>query len=236
VQPVSRQPPVVADARRIARSSAWAVGSPVASRSLAATARMSPPLATTAPTGTSPFSAASSAASRARRIMPMSVSEGSCVSDAGTKPMISVCPSLMPLQTEPGWDHTPGFASTPTIRARISPRTFRNARRPHLSPAPCKRSLLPPLPRSSTTKHRYRAVAPHSSQLRSSSRRPYLPRALILNLKVTFILQADSHSRSSVLKMLQIGLFYSAVWTGRLMLWGYRTVFCTAVDACPLAG
>src|SRR5215208_4146456 len=35
----------------------------------------------------------------------------------------------MALQTEPGWDHTPGFASSPSIRARISSRTFRNARR-----------------------------------------------------------------------------------------------------------
>src|SRR5918998_1594529 len=116
----------VAEARRIARSSAWAVGSPVASRSLAATARTSPPLATTAPTGTSPFSAACSAASKARRIIGMSVSEGSYVSGAGTKTMIAVCPLLW---TEPGWDPTPGFASSPSIRARISSRTVRNARR-----------------------------------------------------------------------------------------------------------
>src|SRR5919112_1876374 len=116
VQPVSRQPPEASDARRMARSSAWAVGSPVASRSLAATARGSPPLATTAPTGTSPFSAASSAASKARRIIAMSVSEGSCVSGAGMKPMIAVCPSMWLLWTEPGWDHTPGFASSPFMR------------------------------------------------------------------------------------------------------------------------
>jgi hypothetical protein len=133
VQPVSRQPPEAADARRMARSSAWAVGSPVASRSLAATARGSPPLATTAPTGTSPFSAASSAASKARRIIAMSVSEGSCISGAGTKPMIAVCPSTWLLWTEPGWDHTPGFASSPSI---ISSHTVRNARR---------RSSQPPL-------------------------------------------------------------------------------------------
>src|SRR5687768_15136768 len=43
--------------------------------------------------------------------------------------MIAVCPSLMSLQTEPGWDHTPDLASSPSIRARVSSRTFRNARR-----------------------------------------------------------------------------------------------------------
>jgi hypothetical protein len=128
VQPVSRQPPVAADARRIARSSAWEVGSPVASRSLAAMARISSPLATTAPTGTSPLFAASSAASRARRIMARSVSEGLCASGAVTKPIIAVGLSLMLLWTEPGWDHDPAFASSPSIRARISSRTFPNVR------------------------------------------------------------------------------------------------------------
>src|SRR5215212_8767703 len=80
----------MAEARRIASNSAWAVGSPEASRSLAATARTSPPLAITAPTGTSPFSAASSAASKARRIIARSVSENRCAAVSTTKPMITV--------------------------------------------------------------------------------------------------------------------------------------------------
>src|SRR5215213_2191623 len=89
VQPVRRQPPWAAEARRIASSSACDVGSPEASRSLAATARISPPLATTAPTGTSPFSAASSAATRARRIIARSVSENCFAAFSTTNPMIA---------------------------------------------------------------------------------------------------------------------------------------------------
>jgi hypothetical protein len=180
--------------------------------------------------------------------MPMSVSEGSCVSDAGTMPMISVCPSLMPIQIEPGWDHTLvspvrqryGYGSHPARSETPSDLTYHLLLAKGLSYRRCRgrarhhrASAMPPGYRT-PRKHRHRAVAPHSSQLRSSSRRPYLPRALTLDLKVTCKLQADSHS--SVVNVLQIGLFYSAVWTAGLMLWGYRTVFCTAVDACPLAG
>jgi hypothetical protein len=37
-------------------------------------------------------------------------------------------------------------------------------------------------------------------------------------LKFAFILRTDSHSRSSVLNVLQIGLFSSIAWTVDLML------------------
>jgi hypothetical protein len=122
VQPVRRQPPRAADARRIASSSAWDVGSPVASRSLAATARTSSPLATTAPTGTSPFPAASLAASRARRIIARSVSENCCDAVSTTEPMIAV------------------RDRTPSQRTRRSPDGF------YIGASP---DLLPPGPRRS---------------------------------------------------------------------------------------
>src|SRR5215210_5716845 len=74
----------------MARSSAWAVGSLVASRWLAATARISSPLATTAPTGTSPLLAALSAASRARRISRRSGGSRGCERFSCTETMIAV--------------------------------------------------------------------------------------------------------------------------------------------------
>ena len=40
----------------------------------------------------------------------------------------------------------------------------------------------------------------------------------ILDLMYTFILRSDSGSRSWVINMLQIGLFFLAVWTTGLML------------------
>src|SRR3990172_11819786 len=66
-QPVSRSLPSLAHAARIARSSAWAVGSRRASVRLPARASTSPSaLTTTAPIGTSPRSRASSASASAR--------------------------------------------------------------------------------------------------------------------------------------------------------------------------
>jgi len=52
--------------------------------------------------------------------MTRSVSEGSCVSGSGTRPMIAVRASMLSFRRELGRNHTPVFASSPSIRARIS--------------------------------------------------------------------------------------------------------------------
>src|SRR6185295_11864919 len=63
-----RQPPILCEASRIASTSAWAVGSARSSRSLPAAARTSPSRTTTAPIGTSSWSAARSASRSAKRM------------------------------------------------------------------------------------------------------------------------------------------------------------------------
>src|SRR5690348_11649559 len=69
VQPVSRHSPTAFAASRTARISAWAVGSPTASRSLWPRPMTAPAGSSTiAPTGTSPLGSASSASARASRM------------------------------------------------------------------------------------------------------------------------------------------------------------------------
>src|SRR5690606_17941351 len=86
VVPVSRHPPTTAAASRRARISAWAVGSPVAWRSLWRRAMTSPSRSTIAPTGTSPWASAASASSSAS---PMAASR-------------STTPDASPPRTPPG--------------------------------------------------------------------------------------------------------------------------------------